>query len=90
MEIRSFFGMTGYFSKLRGVSGREDCGPALERLREQVIMDPIPGLPINDRVTLSIGIATWEGAEDSAEQMLSRADKALYRAKADGRNRVVA
>ena len=61
-----------------------------ERLREQVIMDPIPGLPINDRVTLSIGIATWEGAEDSAEQMLSRADKALYRAKADGRNRVVA
>ncbi len=60
-----------------------------ERLREQVIVDPIPGLPPNDRVSLSIGITTWEGPEDSADRMLSRADKALYRAKADGRNRVV-
>ena len=60
-----------------------------ERLREQVILDAIPSLPGNDRVTLSIGIAAWEGAEDSIERMLSRADKALYRAKAEGRNRVV-
>ena len=60
-----------------------------ERLREQVIADPIPGLPSADRVTLSIGLATWEGPEDSAERLLSRADKALYQAKAEGRNRVV-
>ncbi len=60
-----------------------------DRLREQVIVDPIPGLPVGDRVTLSIGLATWEGPEDTAERLLSRADKALYRAKAEGRNRVV-
>jgi two-component system cell cycle response regulator len=60
-----------------------------ERLREQVIVDPIPGLPANDRVSLSIGITTWEGPGDSTERMLHRADKALYRAKAEGRNRVV-
>jgi two-component system cell cycle response regulator len=60
-----------------------------ERLREQVAMETIPGLPANDRVTLSIGLATWDGPEDTPERMLSRADKALYQAKAQGRNRVV-
>jgi two-component system cell cycle response regulator len=60
-----------------------------ERFREQVIVEPIPGLPLGDRVTLSIGLATWEGPEDTAERLLSRADKALYQAKAEGRNRVV-
>jgi diguanylate cyclase (GGDEF)-like protein len=38
---------------------------------------------------VSIGLATWEGPEDTAERLLSRADKALYQAKAEGRNRVV-
>jgi two-component system cell cycle response regulator len=60
-----------------------------ERLREQVIVDAVPGLPTGDRVTLSIGLAAWGGPEDTAERLLSRADKALYQAKADGRNRVV-
>ena len=60
-----------------------------ERLREQVLVDPIPSLPPADRVSLSIGLATWEGPEDTTERLISRADKVLYRAKAEGRNRVV-
>lgn len=60
-----------------------------ERFREQVLEEPIQGLPAGDRVTVSIGLATWEGPEDTAERLLSRADKALYQAKAEGRNRVV-
>jgi len=40
-------------------------------------------------VTLSIGIAALSGAEDTAATILKRADTALYRAKRDGRNRVV-
>jgi two-component system, cell cycle response regulator len=60
-----------------------------ERLREQVALDEIPGLPANDRVTLSIGLATWGGPEDSTENLIARADQALYRAKAEGRDRVV-
>jgi two-component system cell cycle response regulator len=59
------------------------------RLREQVALEPIPGLPASDRVTLSIGLTSWEGPEDTVERMLSRADKNLYQAKAEGRNRVV-
>jgi len=40
-------------------------------------------------VTISIGIATLSGVSDDAATILKRADKALYRAKRDGRNRVV-
>ena len=40
------------------------------------------------RMTVSIGIASLQAGDEDAEQMLRRADAALYRAKAAGRNRV--
>jgi two-component system cell cycle response regulator len=40
-------------------------------------------------VTASIGIATLLGPSESADNLLSRADDAMYRAKTAGRNRVV-
>ena len=40
------------------------------------------------RMTVSIGVASLQPGDDDAEQMLRRADAALYRAKAAGRNRV--
>lgn len=40
------------------------------------------------RITTSIGVATLNHPEETPEQMLKRADDALYRAKRRGRNRV--
>ena len=40
-------------------------------------------------MTISIGLAALGGEGDTASAMLKRADTALYRAKRDGRNRVV-
>jgi two-component system cell cycle response regulator len=41
-------------------------------------------------VTVSIGIAAWQGRADTLEALIKRADQALYAAKRAGRNRVVA
>jgi two-component system cell cycle response regulator len=40
-------------------------------------------------VTVSVGVALNESATDTPEMILKRADVALYRAKREGRNRVV-
>lgn len=56
-----------------------------ERLRKAIALTPIPA----GRITVSIGIATLEGTLKNARQMIHEADKALYEAKAAGRNRVV-
>jgi two-component system cell cycle response regulator len=41
-------------------------------------------------VTISVGLAAVAGVSDTAAAILKRADQALYRAKRDGRSRVVA
>jgi two-component system cell cycle response regulator len=63
-----------------------------ERLRRRVATEPFPIGRDGQRVevTISIGIAALGPADDSAASILKRADQALYRAKRDGRNRVVA
>jgi two-component system cell cycle response regulator len=62
-----------------------------ERLRRRIASEPfsIAQGTRSIEVTISIGIAAANGADDNAAAMLKRADQALYRAKRDGRNRVV-
>jgi diguanylate cyclase (GGDEF)-like protein len=62
-----------------------------ERIREGVAARSFDANGHLVRVTVSIGIAS-EGGDTlpSLEAMLGRADEALYRAKNEGRNRVVA
>ena len=62
-----------------------------ERLRRRIATEPFAiqqEMRLLD-VTISIGIAALQGPTDTAAAILKRADQALYRAKRDGRNRVV-
>jgi two-component system, cell cycle response regulator len=63
-----------------------------ERIRRRIAVEPFAidngATAIN--VTLSIGLAALGSSEDTGATILKRADQALYRAKRDGRNRVVA
>ena len=63
-----------------------------ERMRRRIAGEPFPielGAKAID-VTISIGLAALAGPDDTGATILKRADQALYRAKRDGRNRVVA
>ena len=61
-----------------------------ERLRRRIASEafPIQQGARSVEVTISIGIAAL-GRGDNAASVIKRADQALYRAKRDGRNRVV-
>jgi two-component system, cell cycle response regulator len=63
-----------------------------ERLRQSIESTPIKisRAPNALTITVSIGIASSNGTPDVPDQLLRRADQALYRAKREGRNRVIA
>lgn len=83
----------------------QEAARAAERIRAQVAATPLlltsrsvaplsatgaaaaPELRLP--VTVSIGVAAVDGPGDTVEDMLRRADMALYEAKRSGRNRVV-
>src|SRR5271170_1658306 len=62
-----------------------------ERLRRRIAGEPfvVQNGAQSLQVTISIGIAALRAKDDNAAGLLKRADTALYRAKRDGRNRVV-
>jgi diguanylate cyclase (GGDEF)-like protein/PAS domain S-box-containing protein len=68
-----------------------DARDRLDELRLTLMQTPVRyrggDLPV---VTVSIGLAAAQPADTDAGALLSRADAALYLAKAQGRNRVVA
>ena len=67
-------------------SGLQGALESAERMREAIAEHDFPGV---GQVTASFGVAVC-CEEDTAETLLERADAALYRAKAAGRNRVEA
>ncbi len=62
----------------------EEAITVAERILLQVA-EPREGLPA---ITVSIGVATNRPDEEKIDALMARADKALYRAKDEGRNRI--
>jgi two-component system, cell cycle response regulator len=66
----------------------EAAGQVAERLRSRVAGASLAYQGRLIEMTVSIGLAIRDKMDRNIEQIMARADAALYRAKADGRNRV--
>jgi diguanylate cyclase (GGDEF)-like protein len=64
--------------------------PVAERLRELLAANPLMHDAIKVPLSVSIGLAEWHSVGDDSSHVLVRADAALFQAKVQGRNRVVA
>ncbi|MBZ0111765.1 MAG: GGDEF domain-containing protein [Thermoanaerobaculia bacterium] len=69
---------------------KDDCEKRLEELRRRISAAPfgVRGAKAKLKVTVSIGAAERTSEHSRPEDVLAAADKALYRAKRAGRNRV--
>jgi len=69
---------------------KERAKKVAEKLRKKIEKSPFDGeeqIPGN-RLTISLGISAFPVDAETAEELLEIADKSLYMAKANGRNRV--
>lgn len=62
---------------------------AAERLREAVCEQAVSWADMPVDVTISMGLVCADNPSETLQSLLRRADEALYRAKAEGRNRVI-
>jgi diguanylate cyclase (GGDEF)-like protein len=65
-----------------------DAGQVAERVRGAIADDPIRNKDAAISVTLSLGVAEVDANTKNLDALIKYADKALYAAKANGRNRV--
>ena len=72
-------------------AGRDEALEAAERFRAAMAREPFqaPGTGEPIPVTVSAGVTVGEAGDD-VEDVIARADAALYEAKSSGRNRVIA
>ena len=78
------------FSMIMINAGKDESYPILERLRADVEEHPFRHRDIQPtgRLTISAGLAAYPEDGETYEEVLSKADEALYEAKHAGRNRV--
>ncbi|MCW8807516.1 MAG: diguanylate cyclase, partial [Rhodanobacter sp.] len=69
-------------------TGLETGRVIAERLRERVIALDLGDIASDLKVTISLGVAQLDDPAEPMDSLVERADRALYQAKAAGRNRV--
>jgi diguanylate cyclase (GGDEF)-like protein len=77
------------FVVLLGQTGLGKGMEIAERIRRRIAARCRPASDPGRKITVSLGVAGFDAAE-TQEQLFNRADRALYRAKEEGRNRSIA
>ena len=76
------------FSVILLETGLDEAIALAERIRKNIESSRTRYNDHTYSVTISIGIAEYKRQMKNPEELISQADQALYRAKAEGRNRV--
>jgi two-component system cell cycle response regulator len=77
------------FAILLPSTGMSGALKEAERVCEAVARMHFTDLPASERLTVSIGVASFpDGSVSNSHDIIVNADRALYRAKAEGKNRV--
>ena len=88
LDMIARYGGEEFAVLLEGV-GRDHALAAAERLRQAIAAVKVTCGEDIIAPTASVGVARLSPGDTQFDQLLIRADRALYRAKAQGRNRVV-
>ena len=88
-DLLGRYGGDEFVAVLRGTSA-EGAREAGERLRKALsVLDlGLPGSALDGPLTISVGLAVHDRSLGAPADLLRRADEALYRAKAAGRDRI--
>ncbi len=89
LDLACRYGGEEFVIVMPGTELRHACQVG-ERLRACIAGDAFNVAGADIPVTASVGLATLESAKETPETIFKRADNALYAAKREGRNRVVA
>lgn len=85
--IVSRFGGEEFSAAISGMDKRSACRIA-DSLREKIENEKIVLRRTESRITVSIGVANFPQDASDEDDLIRQADKALYKAKQKGRNRV--
>lgn len=76
------------FAVLLAEAGAAEAHRVAERIRHRIAESELTYAGQRVSFTVSIGVAVWQPTATPLEQVMNRADQALYRAKRMGKNRV--
>jgi diguanylate cyclase (GGDEF)-like protein len=69
-------------------TGMKGASESAERIRADIELSVSAALELQNPVTASLGVASFSAGAQEFENLVEKADNALYRAKAQGKNRV--
>ena len=76
------------FALLMPESDLDAAFESADRIRQIIAEESFDAGGQTLKLTISIGLACWDTSRDSVSALMRAADRALYRAKSEGRNRV--
>jgi two-component system, cell cycle response regulator len=88
-DLLGRYGGDEFICMLRGQGGEDEVRGFCERVRARIETEPVvfDAMPIRLTVSIGAGVSARDGAI-TLEALIAEADRALYSAKQDGRNRI--